>query len=371
MEHQGPVQCVRGQAPIFTVVRVAAECDHLAGTKCSASDRRIDDHRRRVAHHDGEWCRHRGVRAIRDGQAHGVAPGLRVSVFWIRVGGCRAVAERPAEGDAAALGIRGTSARKAYDQGRLPGRDGCRGDGRRRLIGGADVADAPDHRPIIIRVMAEIGVVKSAIRPLCEPRRIAVVAIQSAVSRFEVHHGADVAVRVERQPTNPVLRVICKKVASKIGVWKLASPVGEAADHAGIPPGVRVGKNRAGETGDAAWAFAFRPAVVRAGNAEVDFLLGHRWIVAAYVADEQPSRQRINADPKWVSQTVGPDRVEVRAGAVVERVVDRDGTILVHTQDFPPVTRQPLRVVGHERFADGDVDPPIRPDGNSTSLMLV
>ena len=87
---------------------------------------------------------------------------------------------------------------------------------------------------------------------------------------------------------------------------------------------------------------------------------GGRVDVPADVADKGASRRRVVVPAERVPEAARPDRVDVRSGAVVVRVVERDRPVLVDPEDLPPGAGQKLRVPGRgELVAGREQDRPV------------
>ena len=105
-------------------------------------------------------------------------------------------------------------------------------------------------------------------------------------------------------------------------------------------------------------------------RAEVELLLGCRSVVAADVADEQPARRRVVVGAVGIAQPERPDRVDVRAGAVVERVVGRDRPVRVDAEDLPARARQILRRAALEVLAGREVELPVVAEHDGPAVVL-
>src|SRR5262249_1668263 len=93
-------------------------------------------------------------------------------------------------------------------------------------------------------------------------------------------------------------------------------------------------------------------------------------VIATYVADEEPPGRSIVGGPVGVAQPERPDRVNVRAVAIVERIVGRNGTVLVDPMDLPTRTRQKLRGSGVEVLAGGEVDLAVVAEGDGAAVVF-
>lgn len=74
-----------------------------------------------------------------------------------------------------------------------------------------------------------------------------------------------------------------------------------------------------------------RPAIVGSARAIIDFLE----CAFAHVIDEQATRARLEGGGEGIAQTHRPDGFVDAAGAVVERIVRRDGAVGIEAEDFP------------------------------------
>ncbi len=167
-----------------------------------------------------------------------------------------------------ALGVDRPGAREGDRQGRHAGRDVGGGVGHGRLVR-LDVADAAELADAELTAdvgVAEVEVVQGAVGTLGQVDDVAVRAVDGSVGRLEVEDSGDVAVGVERQPLDPVLRVVGEEVAAVVRrpgtplPWYTNPPVMAAS-----APVVGIRVERAGARRRAV-ALAVRPAVVGAGR---------------------------------------------------------------------------------------------------------
>ena len=220
-----PGEGAGGKRPVVGVGAVPAERDDVTGTKKlpSCGDRM-------VAVGGLPTLIVSGVEsvvfdAVGDREPRRVLARLRVRVA--RVGGRRgrAVAERPGVGERLALGIRRARAREVDGKRRRPGGRVGRRDRDRRLVAAqvADPADLADAEGAADVGVAEVDVVQRAVGPLREVHDVAVRAVERAVERLEVEDAGDVPAGVERQPLDPVLRVVGEEVAALVASSGTAS----------------------------------------------------------------------------------------------------------------------------------------------------
>src|SRR4029077_13119288 len=84
----------------------------------------------------------------------------------------------------------------------------------------------------------------------------------------------------------------------------------------GIASPVAVEVDRAAERRIARRTFGCGPAVVRTGNAVVDFFPGG----LANIIDEEAGRARLKSEREWVAKAKRPDRAIISARGIEERV---------------------------------------------------
>ena len=269
-----------------------------------------------VAGADGQRRGERRVDAVRDRQPRLIGAGRGVGVRRIGRGRRRAVAESPRVGERLALGIGGAGAREIDRERRraLPwvSRRPATTGGRFGLHV-ADAADLADAECAADVRVAEVDVVERAVGALGQIHDVAVGPVDRAVGRLEIEDAGDVAVGIERQALDPVLRVVGEEVAALVAARELRAVIDEPARDGRVAPVVRivVGRSRVG--GIAVRRFDVRPAVVGAARADVDFLDRGRVVVAADVADDQPAGRRVVVGAVRIAQAERPDRVVVRA----------------------------------------------------------
>ena len=132
--------------------------------------------------------------------------------------------------------------------------------------------------------------------------------------------------------------------------------------------GIVVGRSRVG--GIAVRRFDVRPAVVCAPRADVHFLDRGRVIVAADVADDQPTRRRVVIGAEGIAQPERPYGVVIGPGAVVERIVGRDRAVRVDAQDLAARIGEILRGAGVEVLAGREVDLAIVAEIDRAAVVL-
>src|SRR5205823_7409127 len=145
--------------------------------------------------------------------------------------------------------------------------------------------------------------------------------------------------------SDPTATQIGKKVLTDVGgrelrhrrVIKSATYNGAAG---GIAGPVAVEVDRAAERWIARRTFGCRPAVVRTGNAVVDFFPGR----LTNIIDEQAGRAWLKSEGKRVAEAKRPDRSIASSGAIVERVVSRDGAVGIDAQHLSEQIGQSLRI---------------------------
>src|SRR5690606_34412961 len=119
----------------------------------------------------------------------------------------------------------------------------------------------------------------------------------------------------------------------------------------------------------AAAALAERPAEVGAGATDVDVLARGFLHVAAHFAEEQPVGDQIPVRAEGVAQAVGPDFVEIAAGAVDEGVVSRHRAVAVDADDLAASAAEVLRLRAVELLAGGEVQAAVRAEGEPAAVV--
>ena len=176
------------------------------------------------------------------------------------------------------------------------------------------------------------------------------------VGRFEIEDAVDIAVGIERQAPDPILRVVGEEIASLIGGRKLRAVIHKSTRDRCIASivGIVVGRRRVGRI--AVRRFNIRPAVVRAPCANVDFLDRGRVVVAADVADDEASGWRVVIGPVGIAQTERPYRIVVGTGSVIEGIVGRYRAVHIEPQDLATRLGEILRFAGVEVLAGRELD---------------
>ncbi len=73
----------------------------------------------------------------------------------------------------------------------------------------------------VVSETAEVDVVERAFGSLGQIHDVAVWPVSGSVGGLEIEHAVDVAVRIERQTLDPVLRVVGEEVASLVAAGEL------------------------------------------------------------------------------------------------------------------------------------------------------
>ena len=180
--------------------------------------------------------------------------------------------------------------------------------------------------------------------------------VGGSVGRLEIEHAVDIAIGIERQTLDRVLRVVGEEVAALVAAGELGAVIDEAAGDGRVAPVVGIGVDGVRKGWIAARPFDIGPAIVGAPHADIQFLDGRRSVVAADVTDEQPTRGCVVIGAIGIAQPQRPDGVVVGAGPVVERVVGRHRAVGVESQDLAARAGQILRGRALEVVAGGEVD---------------
>src|SRR6266404_5974035 len=105
---------------------------------------------------------------------------------------------------------------------------------------------------------------------------------------------------------------------------------------------VRILKDRVTEAGvgRVARSFAIRPAVVRPGDAIIDFFPG----ILADIVDEDPAGSGLNGKREWIAKAKGPDGAIRARGGGKERIVTRNGAVGIKAKNFSQEIGQRLGI---------------------------
>ena len=109
-----------------------------------------------------------------------------------------------------------------------------------------------------------------------------------------------------------------------------------------------------------------RPAVVRAGPAEVDLLPDPE----ADVVDEHQPAARLKREGERIAQAQRPDGAVLARGRREKRIVRRDRAVGIKAQDFPQHRLHGGRVGGTQVVADGDEELPVRTEMQRAGVVL-
>ena len=156
---------------------------------------------------------------------------------------------------------------------------------------------------------------------------------------------------------DPTTTQIGKKILTDIGGRKLSHGrvIESAADDGAashVICAVAVEEDRASERWIARRTFGCRPAVVRTGDAIVDFFIGR----LADIVNEEAARAWLKRKGERVAEAKRPDRAIVSGRAVVKGVVGRDGAVGIDAQHLPEQIRKSLRVCAVGVLPNADVE---------------
>jgi hypothetical protein len=77
--------------------------------------------------------------------------------------------------------------------------------------------------------------------------------------------------------------------------------------------------------------FGCGPAVVRTGDAVIDFFLGG----LANIVDEEPGCAWLKSEGEWIAEAKRPDGAIVSSGGIVKWIVRGDGAVGIDAQHLP------------------------------------
>ena len=104
----------------------------------------------------------------------------------------------------------------------------------------ADAADLADAERAADVGVAEVDVVEGALGALGQIHDIAVGPVDRSVGRLEIEDAVDIAVGVEGQALDPVLRVVGEEVAALVAARELGAVIDESAGDGRVAPVVRI-----------------------------------------------------------------------------------------------------------------------------------
>jgi len=170
--------------------------------------------------------------------------------------------------------------------------------------------------------------------------------------------AAEDGLAVEEQVADPAVHEIAVEVRTRVGTRESIPPVDEAAGHRSPGRAVRIREQRGRELRVGAVALAQRPAVVGAAGTEMDLLER----VLPDVCDEDAARTGIGAQAKRIAEAARPDRVDVGASPIVERIVDRHRPVPFDADHLPARAGEVLRLRAFVLVAGRDVEGAIGPE---------
>ena len=153
---------------------------------------------------------------------------------------------------------------------------------------------------------AEIHIIEGALGAFGQIHDVASGSVGRSVGGFEIEDATDIAIGVERQALDPILRVVGKEVASLVAARKLGTVIDKTAGNRCIASVVRIRVNGIGVGGIAVRPFDVGPAIVGAPQAEFNSSMAVEAIVATDIADQQPTRRRVVIGAIGIAQPQRP-----------------------------------------------------------------